>query len=268
MESKVHNAIPSNSKEVENAPQESSEKIMEKILCSPSSEASDTKLSGPLLSQSLSSPDKLDVSFRKRKESMFISDAIKQLESEGKINLHLSPSDNAVSILESVLPYNLEDTARASIVYALEVLKSDSSQASVPIGLQSPLGRRGRSTTPAEASRRSSVGEGPVLDWLMSTYTPTAHSPQIERLTFHAPRGVRLRAAAAATRRSSARGALLYDAEAGDVEAIEAALEGVDEWDWDVWRLRQATKGRPLRALGWHLLEKVTSATPRQREAD
>ncbi len=113
---------------------------------------------------------------------MVISDAIKQLQSEGKINLLLSPSDNAVGILESVLPFNLEDTARASIVYALSVLKSDSTQTAVPIGLQSPLGmRRQRSSTPSAlfSSRRSSVGEGVVLDWLMSCYTPTAHSPQV-----------------------------------------------------------------------------------------
>jgi hypothetical protein len=115
------------------------------------------------------------------KDPMGISDAIRQLQSEGKFNLLLSPSDNAVGILGSLLSSpDLDDPARAAIAYALSVLKSDSAQAAVPIGLQSPLGRQCPSTPDAlAASRRSSVGEGVVLDWLVSCYTPTPHSPQV-----------------------------------------------------------------------------------------
>jgi hypothetical protein len=194
-----------------------------------------------------------DSSTRRSSKSPLISSAaFRQLESAGRINLLLSPSDNAVRILEAVLPFNLADTTRASIEYALEVLRSDSSHSAVPIGLQqSPvavLRRAGLQGAPA--SRRSSVGEGIVLDWLMSSYTPTAHSPQVERLTFGAPR-------ASAGRPPHGAGdvpppppprvfAFVYDAPPEELERVEEALRGVDEWEWDVWRLRQVRAARAL----------------------
>ena len=51
-------------------------------------------------------------------------------------------------------------------------------------------------------------------------------------------------------------GTYVYEVEAGELDEINHALEGVDEWDWDIWRLKEVTKGRPLQTLGWHLLHK------------
>jgi hypothetical protein len=35
---------------------------------------------------------------------------------------------------------------------------------------------------------------------------------------------------------------------------IDQSLKNVEEWDWDVWRLKEVTNNRPLQTLGWHLL--------------
>jgi hypothetical protein len=47
---------------------------------------------------------------------------------------------------------------------------------------------------------------------------------------------------------------LPFAAPAEQAARILSALEGVDAWGWDVFRLREAGAGRELQALGWHLL--------------
>ena len=51
-------------------------------------------------------------------------------------------------------------------------------------------------------------------------------------------------------------GTYVFDVEEEELGRINKVLEDVDEWEWDVWKLRDASKGRPLQALGWHLLHK------------
>ena len=51
-------------------------------------------------------------------------------------------------------------------------------------------------------------------------------------------------------------GTYVYDVTVEELQQINRALERVDEWDWDIWQLKEVTKGRPLQTLGWHLLHK------------
>jgi hypothetical protein len=48
----------------------------------------------------------------------------------------------------------------------------------------------------------------------------------------------------------------VIDVDPEEMEEISRSLVGVDDWDWDIWRLEVASKGRPLQTLGWHLLHK------------
>ena len=46
------------------------------------------------------------------------------------------------------------------------------------------------------------------------------------------------------------------DYDSNDFEKINAALEGVGEWEWSIWGFNSASRGRPLQAIGWHLIHK------------
>ena len=69
-----------------------------------------------------------------RRDPMSLPQALKILESEGRIDNLRSQCDNAISLIDSVLLLNLTDLVRASLVYALDVLKSDSTVTAVPVG--------------------------------------------------------------------------------------------------------------------------------------
>ena len=96
-----------------------------------------------------------------------------------------------------------------------------------------------------------------VYDWLAASYTP---SPEHHlAMTFHevakiVQRAVRVGRAFKHCLKSH--GSYVFDVNESELEQINKALEGVDEWDWDIWTLHAATNGRPLQALGWHLLHK------------
>jgi hypothetical protein len=198
-----------------------------------------------------------------RRGSLICTDAYNELESAGKIDWHLSPSDNAVNILESILLNNPEDLTRVSILYALEVLKSNSTQSTVPVGLQieNDIGRRG-STISRLASTSSATPSSVVVDWLLANYTPETIKPvdKEKKLTFKSvARSVKAALKFKGVFEHTSSGISELDAVAVDSEMrdeIRRALRGVDEWDWDIWNLDMASKGRPLHVLGWHLLHK------------
>jgi hypothetical protein len=177
--------------------------------------------------------------------SSFIWNTAEALMSAGKIDTHLSPSDNAIKLLTSALALNMEESARLAIVYALGVLKSDSACASVPVGLQ------------MRKSGTDSNSRGSVMHWLTTSYTPFKHddAPKHKVGLRNVAAGIRF---AVRMRESNARSHLpeeyVFDAQPAERAAISAALVGVDEWGWDIEPLRVASGGRPLQTLGWHLL--------------
>jgi hypothetical protein len=48
----------------------------------------------------------------------------------------------------------------------------------------------------------------------------------------------------------------VFDVTTSELAAISEALEGVDEWNWAIWKLKEASKDRPLQVLGWHMLNR------------
>jgi hypothetical protein len=180
--------------------------------------------------------------------------AIKTLESNGKIDVHMSPSDNAKSNLEIVLCRDLETPVRTAIMYAVHVLKSSLSHSIVPVGLTADK----TELSPLKGSRRSSVHEPEVYDWLVVNYTPQKQSFRNHRQhTKSNSKSVRFAIKLYHEVPAFHVGnRYVFDVESKEMEEINSALVGVDEWDWDIWRLEEASKGRPLQTLGWHLLHK------------
>jgi hypothetical protein len=125
-------------------------------------------------------------------------------------------------------------------------MKSGTVHASVPLHLSSGLVEVQRSTS-----------EQDIIDWLKTSYTPLTSN--LRKMTFQEVAkcvkiATKVRLAFRHCRRTH--GEYVFDVDDSELEDINAALDGVDEWDWDIWRLREASKGRPLQALGWHLLHK------------
>jgi hypothetical protein len=170
------------------------------------------------------------------------------LESVGKIDFTISPSENAVSLLDSILcSHKLQDVARASILYALDVLKQNQIQAEAHVSLQ----------TEVEAEQPDEEFSTVVKDWILSNYTPNtpSRSNNKRKLSFKLiAHGVKFAVRMRGNKRSVANGIYAYDLQPNELERISEVLQGVDRWEWDAWKLHNVTEGRPLQTLGWHLL--------------
>ena len=186
---------------------------------------------------------------------MSLPQALKILESEGRIDNLRSQCDNAISLIDSVLLLNLTDLVRASLVYALDVLKSDSTVTAVPVGLRPEQAKK------TVSDNSSAVNdEDIIMKWLLSSYTPSSDfsaKSSKEKRTFRGTAqsikfAIKLRGALG--RRASMNEMYVFDTEPGEREAIDRALQNSKEWDWDVWHLHDVSHGRPLQALGWHIL--------------
>ena len=172
-------------------------------------------------------------------------DAIKILRQDNKIDPHLSPQDNAVLVLSSLLSLDLGDKVMASVVYALHVLKMDAVHMAVPAGLGlDDVAVYGKAHDAAQ------ISDDVILDWLVSSYTPKPRMVHKKKISFKSlAKSIRH-----AIKLFGRRAPITNEVYLEDRDAIKLALAGADEWDWDVWRLREASRGRPLQALGWHLL--------------
>jgi hypothetical protein len=179
------------------------------------------------------------------RENMPNLNAIKILMQEDQIDPHLSPQDNAIVVLSSLLSQDLSDKVMASVVYALHVLKMDSVSMAVPTGLGLD-----NTTKHGKSSEESRLSDDVILDWLVSSYTPKPRIVHKKKISFKSLATSIRHAIKLFGRRAVITNEVYLD----DREATTQALVGVDEWDWDVWRLREASKNRPLQALGWHLL--------------
>jgi hypothetical protein len=198
-----------------------------------------------------------DILYDTKKISTTTAYTINQLHSSGKIDQHLSPSDNAAYLLGSVLAFDMHDAVRAAINYALEVLKStDPALTTVPVGLHPTKGARRSADDPQADSRQVCV-----LSWLVSSYTPIS-PPQPARKR-HSLRGVADGVRFAVSMRdilsrpaSAAADNVIFSAIPEMRAKISSALENVAEWNWDVAGLVEASQQRPLQTLGWELLHK------------
>ena len=185
---------------------------------------------------------------------MQIDDAINMLEQQNSIDVHLSPGDNAARILESALSFQVDEYVRASIVYAINVLKSDITQSTLPVGLTFNEAGQIFSTSSIE-------DDYTIRDWLVLNYTPAKGTQSAGSRKFKTSYPNPLRKAVS-PKRSTALPlaqhgrAPIYDADAAELAAIAAAMDGVEEWEWDVFKLAAASRNRPLQTLGWHLLHR------------
>ena len=187
-----------------------------------------------------------------------IDEAINVLEQENRIDVHLSPGDNAARILESVLLLEINESIRAAMIYAINVLKSDVSQTTLPVGLTFNDAGQIFSTSNFESNFEDDYV---IRDWLMLNYTPKKSTfvgkKRTNKTTYPNPfrkavspkRPLVLPVAKHGT-------TYLYDEDSVELSGISAALEGVDEWEWDVFKLKDASHGRPLQTLGWHLIHR------------
>ena len=202
---------------------------------------------------------------RERRGSIMQSNAYMELESAGKIDWHLSPSDNAIKILESIL---VEDSIadsemlRISLLYVLDVLKSDSTQATVPVGLQLDNDKKRRVSIIGRKLMDSNEDvSDAVVDWLLANYTPDKNLPgqRSKKLTFQSVARtikIALKFKKAFNRTLSVPELDIFKIDRSQWEQIKVVLHEVDEWDFDIWKLKEVTGGRPLQFLGWHLLNK------------
>jgi hypothetical protein len=188
---------------------------------------------------------------KKRSKVRTRQDAINILTNGGKFNRGLSSVENAISLLEATLKTCIDDEARATVLYAIDCLKSRPGYSLIPLDL------RRSSVISAAMSPSQTPEEQNVYDWLAASYTQ--HPSHYSGITFHevaklVQRAVRVGRAFNHCLKSH--GSYVFDVSESELDHINRALEGVDEWDWDIWTLHEATQGRPLQALGWHLLHK------------
>ena len=181
---------------------------------------------------------------------MHLSIALQLLQSDGKIHAQMSPLENAVRILESLLTSDLEETARASIVYSIHVMKMERAVAETPIVLQ---------LEEVQHSKNDEV-DSAVLNWLVSDYTQ--HSSLISKKR----KRISLRSVAQGVKFTIKLRGLAGRGQSGcdelgiacytvdDRARIAVAMENISSWDWDACILGPVTKSRPLQTLGWRLL--------------
>ena len=175
---------------------------------------------------------------------MLLSDAFKFLESHGKLDKFRSSQENAVQLLEMFLiKFSYDEFTCASITYVLHVIKSNS---------------KGEDEAPSfitDKEKTSPDLNSLVKDWLVTDYTEDKYRVQ-KRFT--------LKCLAQSVRFTIKIGSMFSDSCANhiyipdtctkDRARISEALNNLDDWDWDVWKLHKASSGRPLQTLGWHLL--------------
>ena len=168
-----------------------------------------------------------------------------------EIDLHLSPADNAVRLLVSALCLQMNPVIRNAIVYALDVLKSNPVLTTVPVGLH-----------PRKETGIHDILDdngGCVLNWLVSSYTPIARlgtvkkRPSLRSVAGGVFFAVSLRDLFG---RTATVDSFVYDISPSKRKEIDAALEGVNKWDWDIAGLDEASEHRPLQTLGWDLLHR------------
>jgi hypothetical protein len=111
------------------------------------------------------------------KGEMQVIEAIKILRNENKIDLHQSPQDNAIAVLSSLLPMDLDKKVMASLVYALSVLKMDAVRMAVPAALS-------LDSTSGPINGDDALSDNVVLDWLVSSYTPKPRTAHKRKLSF------------------------------------------------------------------------------------
>ena len=99
--------------------------------------------------------------------------AIKILRSDGIIDYRLSPLDNGIAALDSILSFELDQRVRASVIYALDVLKMDPVRMVVPAGLN-----LSEDDMDSNDDKSASRPDNDVLAWLVSCFTPGLHMSQ------------------------------------------------------------------------------------------
>lgn len=185
-------------------------------------------------------------------KSLLYPEKIERSNSDVSIDPHLSPSDNAIRLLTSVLSFDMESVIRTAIVYALDVLKSDPAISTVPVGLHP---RKDKKCSDALEDNR-----GSVLNWLVSSYTPIPQL-QIPRKR-HSLKGIADGVLFAVSMRdiivrTNSSSDMVPGAKTPGMRMeIMASMEGVNTWEWDIAGLHEASQHHPLQTLGWELLHR------------
>jgi hypothetical protein len=178
---------------------------------------------------------------------MKLEEALKFLEAEGRIYTTLSPYDNAVKALVTVLSSCDDSLVKASVVFALNVFTSEFPPSSVPSNLR--ICKRSEYTDASE-NDPDSIQDTEVLEWLVSNFTPFKKPAEGRRRS--------LRCVAQTVRFtikmqsifSQRRSSEVNDSETMYEKRVAAALAEADAWHWDVWTLKDVDNGKPLQVMG------------------
>ena len=172
---------------------------------------------------------------------MRLPEAVAILESQRKLNDLFTKEENAIMLLQSILPKLFHDEIIcASITFTLHVLKSKAIN--------------NETSSSINAGRKKSTADldSAIKDWLISDYTESRN----KRVTM---KGLAL--SVKFTKKlsnlfgeSDSAEIYVFEADSAERMRISEALGDVQSWGWDAWTLHAASKGRPLQALGWHLL--------------
>ena len=172
---------------------------------------------------------------------MRLPEAVAILESQRKLNDLFTKEENAIMLLQSVLPKLFHDEIIcASITFTLHVLKSKAIN--------------NETSSSINAGRKKSTADlnSAIKDWLISDYTESRN----KRVTM---KGLAL-SVKFTNKLNNLFGEIdsaeiyVFEADSAERMRISEALGDVQSWGWDAWTLHAASKGRPLQALGWHLL--------------
>ena len=198
-----------------------------------------------------------------------------RLTAKVDVDDQLSPAENALILLRSILPLHMHEDIRAAVVYTISVLGSDPALTTVPVALH-PKQEEAKSNDPEDDSSC-------VRSWLLSSYTPITtpqpHEPTQQDHTLQE---------AGSTAAQPAR-ALFFEGGSPELTAwrrprsppldcgaadlapspsarpgIAAALQGIARWDWDILALQEVTfrKTSPAVTAVPPALTAVTAVTP------
>eukprot|EP00283_Hemiselmis_rufescens_P000432 CAMPEP_0173472790 /NCGR_PEP_ID=MMETSP1357-20121228/79076_1 /TAXON_ID=77926 /ORGANISM="Hemiselmis rufescens, Strain PCC563" /LENGTH=625 /DNA_ID=CAMNT_0014441115 /DNA_START=36 /DNA_END=1909 /DNA_ORIENTATION=- len=172
---------------------------------------------------------------------------------DSRILENLSPAENAIMMQQDLLnSTHLTKEERISIIYTIQVLQADPDGAGVPFALQTEY--------------EDEMGDE-VNDWLLQDFSGLSSRSEKKHRSHMSmkslARGVlfalRVQRSLEKSRPNitdSYQNHIPFDCTQEEADEIFAALSSIEEWGWDVRPLVAATKGRPLQALGYHVLKR------------
>mmetsp|Transcript_4563 Transcript_4563/g.8962 ORF Transcript_4563/g.8962 Transcript_4563/m.8962 type:complete len:537 (-) Transcript_4563:42-1652(-) len=186
-----------------------------------------------------------------RRSSLVLLDAAQRLEAKEMIDLHLSPTENALTLIKDLMICTAANPEYLDkLMFIAATIGMDTKAAHTPHMLQESFKLHPRNIID-DAARRHIVhcyaGMG-------------AHEEEPRKKTFKQVAGaVKFMVRLMHSVEGRPVDVLPYPTEnEAEERCITAVLDRMSEWDFDVFELHRVTKGRPLQTLGWRLLQQYS----------